>query len=74
MRNFKVKIFAIKGKWFFRWDNVHVPTVCGLTLPLATQQDAESAMRNFVTTEKRRHWWTVFESDTDGRSTMLAKD
>jgi len=63
MRAFRLRIFEENGRWFFRWDNVNVPTACGLTLPLATRQEAESEMQGFVKTETPNHPWTVFESD-----------
>ncbi len=61
MRKFKLRVFEVNGKWFFRWDNSHVPAVCGLTLPLATRRDAESEMQDFVAAEKRKYPWTVLE-------------
>ena len=62
MRTFRVRIFENNGNWFFRWDNVHVPTVCGVTMPLRTKQEAESQKKDFIEAERIRHPWTVFES------------
>lgn len=62
MRTFRVRIFEDHGKWFFRWDNVDVPTVCGITTPLSSRQDAESQMQAFIEAERSKHPWTAFES------------
>lgn len=63
MRKFRVRIVEAKGKWFFRWDNVHVPTACGVSMPLCAKRDAESQMQQFMETERSKYPWTVFEPD-----------
>jgi hypothetical protein len=61
MRRFKLRIFEANGKWFFRWDNVDVPTRCGVTMPLRSKAHAESRMHDFVNTEESKRPWTIFE-------------
>ena len=60
MRTFRVRIFEDRGNWFFRWDNVHVPTKCRVTVPLRSKALAESKMHEFIDAERRKHPWTAF--------------
>jgi hypothetical protein len=62
MTTFRTRVFEEKGNWYFRWDNVAVPTVCGVTKPLKTKEDAESEKQQFVEAEKKKRSWVVFES------------
>lgn len=62
MVTFKVRIFEENGKWFFRWDNVDVPTVCRVTGPLDSREEAESEKKQFIEAEKKKRPWAVFES------------
>jgi hypothetical protein len=63
MATFRMRVFEEKGAWFFRWDNVHVPTVCRITVPLATKEEAESEMRHFMETERKKRPWVTFEPE-----------
>jgi hypothetical protein len=61
MRKFRLRIFEANGKWFFRWDNVDVPTKCRLTMPLPSKALAESRMHDFIDAERAKRPWTIFE-------------
>ncbi len=60
MRRFRTRIFEIDGNWFFRWDNIDVPTVCYVTPPLASKEQAESKMHEFVETERKKNGIAIF--------------
>jgi hypothetical protein len=59
---FRTRVFEEGGSWFFRWDNVAVPTVRGITNPLRTKEEAESERQRFMDAEKRKRPWVAFES------------
>jgi hypothetical protein len=61
MTTFKVRVFDEGGSWFFRWDNVAVPTACGVTKPLKTKEEAESERRRFMEAEKKKRSLVAFE-------------
>jgi hypothetical protein len=63
MTTFRVRVFEQNGNWFFRWDNVAVPTACGITSPLASREDSESERQTWMETEKKKRPWAVFELD-----------
>jgi hypothetical protein len=46
----------------FPVDNVDVPTVCGLTPPLGSREEAEQERRRFEEAERTKRPWVVFES------------
>ena len=60
MRRFRTRIFEISGNWFFRWDNIDVPTVCDVTPPLVSKEEAESQMHEFIETEREKNGITIF--------------
>jgi hypothetical protein len=62
MLTIRVRIFEEGGSWFFGWDNVYVPTVCGVTKPLKTKEEAESERERFIAAEKKKRSWVVIES------------
>ena len=62
MLTIKTKVFQEGGSWFFRWDNVDVPTVCGVTMPLKTKEEAESEKERFIEAERKKRPWVVIES------------
>jgi hypothetical protein len=63
MRRFRTRIFEENGRWFFRWDNVDVQTVCRVTPPLASREEAESRKQDFMDAEQRKNGMVSFESD-----------
>lgn len=63
MRRFRVRTFEENGSWFFRWDNLDVPTACYVTPPLASRQEAESMKNTFIEAERKKNGSTSFESD-----------
>ena len=63
MTTFRTRVFEENGRWFFRWDNVHVPTVCGVTMRLASKENAESEMRYFMETERKKRPSVTFEPE-----------
>ncbi len=62
MTTFRTRVFEEKRNWYFRWNNVAVPTACGVTQPLKAKEDAESERQKFVEAEKKKRPWVVFES------------
>jgi len=60
MTTFKIRVFEEGGRWFFRWDNVAVPTACGVTKPLETKEEAESERQCFMEAEKKKRSWVAF--------------
>jgi len=63
MRRFRTRIFEQNGSCFLRWDNLDVPTVCYVTPPLASKQEAESRRNAFMEAELKKNGLTSFESD-----------
>jgi hypothetical protein len=60
---FRLRVFQENGNWFFRWDNLDVPTMRGLTGPLQTRNEAESARHKFTSAETKKRPWVTFESE-----------
>jgi hypothetical protein len=56
-------VFEQNGSWFFRWDNIDVPTVCYVTSPLESKEQAESEKQLFMESEKQKTGMVSFESD-----------
>jgi len=54
MVTFKVRVFEERGSWFFRWDNVDVPTVCKVSAPLNSKEEAEAERQRFMEAEKKK--------------------
>ena len=63
MTTFNIRVFEEKGNWFFRWDNIAVPTACRITGPLTSKEEAESEKQRFIEAEKKKRPWVVFESE-----------
>jgi hypothetical protein len=63
VRRFKIRVFEQGGAWFFRWDNIDVPTVCYVTPPLASKEQAESKKDAFMEAEKQKNGMVAFESE-----------
>jgi hypothetical protein len=63
MVTFKVRVFEQDGSWFFRWDNVNVSTVCKVSAPLKSKDEAEVEKQRFMDAEKKKRPWVVFESE-----------
>jgi hypothetical protein len=63
MRTLRVRVLSENGKWFFRWDNVHVPTACDIKGPYDRKEDAEAERQRFVDSEREKPFGTVFEWD-----------
>lgn len=61
MAKFRTRVFEQGGSWFFRWDNIDVPTVCGVTPPLGSREEADAERRRFEDYEKRKRPWVLFE-------------
>jgi hypothetical protein len=59
---FRISVFNERGSWFFRWDNVDVPTVCSVAGPFGTKEEAESEQSRFVEDEKSKRPLVFFES------------
>jgi hypothetical protein len=62
MTRFKIRVFKENGSWFFRWDNVAVPTACGVTGPLSSKNEAEFEQQRFVEDETKKRPLVTFES------------
>jgi hypothetical protein len=60
---FRTRVFEEKSNWFFRWDNVAVPTACRVIGPLKSREEAESERQKFVAAEKKKRPLVVFESE-----------
>ena len=60
---FRIRVFEENGSWFFRWDNVAVPTVCSVTPPLRTREEADSEKKRFIESEREKTRGATFELD-----------
>jgi hypothetical protein len=62
MLTLKTRVFEENGNWFFRWDNVDVPTMCGVTNPLKTKEATETERQRFMEAKQKKRPLVVFES------------
>ena len=59
----RVRVFGERRWWFFRWDNILIPTACKVVGPLASKEEAEAERQRFMDAERRKRPWVVFETE-----------